>query len=383
MKKKAAAALLAAAVLLSLTACGNQPSAPEETTVPATQAATEAAASPLIQALVDQAVAQMHFGGVVYITQNGRLLAQSATGTADAANGTPVTMDTQFCVASVSKQFAAAAVMLLQEQGKLHTSDTLDTFFPDYAYGDRLTVRHLLTMRSGVADHIAAETEFGSETLSPDEWGFTVSEDNTLAENRSAVLEWLLAQPLRFEPDTQYEYSNGNYFLLAQIVQQTAGVPYEDFIRQHIFEPLGMTHSGFVAQLWDSPHAAMPTPADDPLYTPVNAGSVTPGAADIVTTAQDMDRWLTSLREQTLLSDASYAEMTANYSPDGGSYGYGLMVDYMGDGIGHTGMIASYTSFAYTNPDNGCNFFAVTNDCNAVTDDITEIVRRVITGISA
>lgn len=377
--KRILTGILAAAMLLTCAACGSRPSHQEETTAAPTEATAQAAPNALIQALLDKAVRQTEFGGVVYITQNGQVLAQSATGTADMETGKAITPDTQFCIASVSKQFTAAAVLLLQEQGKLHTTDTLGAYFDNAAYGDTLTIRHLLTMRSGVPDHLAADTENGRVAYTPDEWGFTVDQDKSMAENRAAVRDWILAQPLHFEPGTQYEYSNANYFLLAQIVEQTAGMPYEDFVRQQIFEPLGMTHTGFVHELWDSPDAAKPNPPEDPLYTLGMAGGITQGAGDMVSTAADIDRWLTSLREETLLSKASYAEMKQDYSP-GNGYGYGLMVNFSG-GVGHTGMIASYTSFAYTNAEKGYNLFAVTNDCHAVMGDISDIADRVITGL--
>lgn len=376
--KRILTGILSAALLLTCAACGNASSKQEETTAAPTEATTQAAPNASIQALLEKAVRQAEFGGVVYITQNGQVLAQSATGTANAETGKENTLDTQFCVASVSKQFCAAAVLLLQEQGKLHTTDTLSTYFDNYAYGDKLTIRHLLTMRAGVPDHLAADTETGRVAYTPDEWGFTIDQNKSMAENRIAVRDWILEQPLHFDPDAQYEYSNANYFLLAQIVEQAAGMPYEDFVRQQIFEPLGMTHSGFIHELWDSPDAAKPNPPDDPLYTLGNAGGITQGAGDIVSTAADIDKWLTSLREETLLSKDAYAEMKQDYSP-GSGYGYGLMLHLYG-GIGHTGMIASYTSFAFTNPQTGYNLFAVTNDYNAAFGDITDLAGHVING---
>ena len=342
--KKILSLLLAAAMTCCLTACGGASQEEQPTTEATTQAATEAGA---LQKIADAVIRQSGFEGVVLIT------------------------DTRFCVASVSKQFAATAIMLLQEQGLLQTSDTIDAYFPDFVYGSSITIQNLLSMRSGLFTGDGIVPDSGEEPSPvPEEYGF--SYDNTMEENRQAALAWLFEQPLNFEPGTQYQYSNSNYFLLAQIVEQAAGMPYEDFVRQRIFEPLGMSRSGFIHELWDADDVALPPAADAANFEAPIASGVLQGAADLVTTAGDMDKWLTALRQKTLLSEGSYAEMTQDYSPDGGSYGYGLML-HMPNGVGHTGMLSAYTSLAYTRPDKGYNFFAVSNNKASVTEELTQL----------
>jgi len=366
--KKILSLLLAAAMTCCLTACGGASQEEQPTTEATTQAATEAGA---LQKIADAVIRQSGFEGVVLITQNGEVLAQSAVGSTNREPNAAVTADTRFCVASVSKQFAATAIMLLKEQGLLQTSDTIDAYFPDFVYGSSITIQNLLSMRSGLFTGDGIVPDSGEEpSLVPEEYGF--SYDNTMEENRQAALAWLFEQPLNFEPGTQYQYSNSNYFLLAQIVEQAAGMPYEDFVRQRIFEPLGMSRSGFIHELWDADDVALPPAADAANFEAPIASGVLQGAADLVTTAGDMDKWLTALRQKTLLSEGSYAEMTQDYSPDGGSYGYGLML-HMPNGVGHTGMLSAYTSLAYTRPDKGYNFFAVSNNKASVTEELTQL----------
>ena len=122
-----------------------------------------------------------------------------------------------------------------------------------------------------------------------------------------------------------------------------------------------MNRSGFIHELWHEDDVALPPAADAENFEAPIASGVLQGAADLVTTAGDIDKWLTALRQKTLLSEESYAEMTQDYSPDDGKYGYGLML-HMPNGIGHTGMLSAYTSLAYTRPDKGYNFFAVSNN---------------------
>ena len=366
--KKITALLLAAVLLCCLTACGKSAEKAEPVTEATTQAPTEAGA---LQTIADAVIRQSGFEGVVMITQNGEVLAQSAVGNTNREPNAPVTPDTRFCVASVSKQFAATAIMLLQEQGLLSTSDTIDAYFPDFVYGGSITIQNLLSMRSGLFTGDGIVPNSGeAPSLVPEEYGF--SYDNTMEENRQAALAWLFEQPLNFEPGTRYEYSNSNYFLLAQIVEQVAGMPYEDFVRQRIFEPLGMNRSGFIHELWHEDDVALPPAADAENFDAPIASGVLQGAADLVTTAGDIDKWLTALRQKTLLSEESYAEMTQDYSPDDGKYGYGLML-HMPNGIGHTGMLSAYTSLAYTRPDKGYNFFAVSNNKASVSDELLQL----------
>ena len=366
--KKITALLLAAVLLCCLTACGKSAEKAEPVTEATTQAPTEAGA---LQTIADAVIRQSGFEGVVMITQNGEVLAQSAVGNTNREPNAPVTPDTRFCVASVSKQFAATAIMLLQEQGLLSTSDTIDAYFPDFVYGGSITIQNLLSMRSGLFTGDGIVPNSGeAPSMVPEEYGF--SYDNTMEENRQAALAWLFEQPLNFEPGTRYEYSNSNYFLLAQIVEQVAGMPYEDFVRQRIFEPLGMSRSGFIHELWHEDDVALPPAADAENFEAPIASGVLQGAADLVTTAGDIDKWLTALRQKTLLSEESYAEMTQDYSPDDGRYGYGLML-HMPNGVGHTGMLSAYTSLAYTRPDKGYNFFAVSNNKASVSDELLQL----------
>lgn len=366
--KKITALLLAAVLLCCLTACGKSAEKAEPVTEATTQAPTEAGA---LQTIADAVIRQSGFEGVVMITQNGEVLAQSAVGSTNREPNAPVTPDTRFCVASVSKQFAATAIMLLQEQGLLSTSDTIDAYFPDFVYGGSITIQNLLSMRSGLFTGDGIVPNSGeAPSMVPEEYGF--SYDNTMEENRQAALAWLFEQPLNFEPGTRYEYSNSNYFLLAQIVEQVAGMPYEDFVRQRIFEPLGMSRSGFIHELWHEDDVALPPAADSENFEAPIASGVLQGAADLVTTAGDIDKWLTALRQKTLLSEESYAEMTQDYSPHDGKYGYGLML-HMPNGVGHTGMLSAYTSLAYTRPDKGYNFFAVSNNKASVSDELLQL----------
>ena len=215
----------------------NDTTAAQETSA-AAPGATAAAADPALPKGMEETIQLHGFEGVIYATENGKPVASYAKGTLE--NGTEITLDSPLPIGSVSKQFCAAAILLLQEQGKLSVSDTLDKYFPDYAQGKSLTLHNLLSMRSGIPE---LTEESGSD----------VTMENTEAQNVAAIKKWVFSQPLTFEPDEMFAYCNVNYFLLADIVEQVSGQKYTDFLRGSFFTPLGMTHSGFIGELPDSP----------------------------------------------------------------------------------------------------------------------------------
>ena len=300
---------------------------------------------------MDSALKKHSFEGIVYLTKNGKVVYQSATGTDE--NGNALTVDSTMYIGSMSKQFCAAAVMLLSEQGKLSLNDTLDAYFPEYSNGKDITIKNLLSMRSGIPDMANKEADSACKVEG-------VSADNSATENNTLIKEWIFNQPLEFEPNSTFEYCNSNYFLLSNIVELASGESYSDFIRQNIFEPLGMTHTGFINEIKTSPAWS-----DGLTYDTFTAGEATEGltrgAGDIASNAADMDKWMTALNSGKIISIDSYREMVTNYSVDSAKgYGYGMFVSFFG-GVGHSGMIGSYTSIDYINEEKGYNLFAACN----------------------
>lgn len=321
------------------------------------------------QADLDAEVEQEEYSCVVYVTRNGRVLCQTAYGKADSAQNTDIDLDTLFAVGSVSKQFCAACVMQLCEQNKLSVNDTIDKFFPEYSHGSEITVKNLLTMRSGIKDYISLvkiDISDGTEGSADD----LILRKTALQEENIAVMkETLFDEALAFSPDTKYQYSNSNYFLLALIVELVSGEKYEDYLRAHIFAPLHMNSTGFYDDLFGTNrmaehHVTKGYPAQG------DYKGFAFGCGDIVTNVYDMDKWLTSLREYTVLSEKSVREMSNVYSAQP-SYGYGLVIGDDGS-LSHDGAIDTYFSYAYTDPAYNYNFFSVRNDAGHTPADINE-----------
>lgn len=276
--------------------------------------------------------------GVIHITRNGRELYSNARGKVTRA----FTVDTLFPIGSISKQFCAAAVMMLQERGLLSVDDKLEKYFPAYEYGKDITLRNLLNMRSGILDFVNQATPMED---------YAVSDENTAEQNKKIIMDWLFAEELFDDPDDHFAYSNTNYFLLAEIVEKVSGMKYSDFIKQNIFVPLGMTHSGFYEELFGTDDLAELRLEDfDPMEPHIKG--LTQGSGDLVSCAEDMDKWLTSFRTGALLSKESIAEISK------GVNGYGFGWNVLGGGIlQHFGGIAAYFSSDGTDPKTGWNFF--------------------------
>lgn len=274
------------------------------------------------QALFEQTLKDYKFEGVAYAVKGGE---EFSFVSGDNEQGQPYTRDMIIPVGSISKQFCAAAVLLLQEQGKLSISDTLDKYFPEYSEGQRITLEQMLCMRSGITNY--------DENIYD-----VVSYDNTYEENSDKIIEWLFAQPLVNDPGEAYHYSNGVYYLLATIIEKVTGERYMDFLRESILDPVGMKHTGSVDEM-----AAGAKWTGGVSYKNVDLQpGVTKGGGDIISTAEDMTLWMNSLTGGKVLSDESFELMTTDYTPSEG-YGMGIRVNFFG-GIGHPGQIGDYVA---------------------------------------
>ena len=303
------------------------------------------------------------FNGIVYLTdKNGKVIYSGASGKDEKGNA--LSVSSPMFIGSVSKQFCAAAILMLSEQGKLSIEDTLDKYFPQYESGKKVTIKNLLSMRSGIPemlDHLDG-----------------VSVDKTESENIQWINEWVYEQPFDFEPDTQLAYSNTNYLLHSQIVEKDSGEYYSDFIRKNIFEPLEMNDSGFVLEVEDNEFFSKSLTYDTFEFQVEQAGAAK-GAGDIVSTAADMDKWMKGLVNGKIISEENYQEMIKDHSPDNAEhYGYGIMGFYK-KGKGHSGRIGTYLSLDYISTDEEYYMFASTNETDNKIMNIPALVMDILT----
>lgn len=326
------------------------------------------------QDYMDNLLENSGINGVACVTKNGRVIAQSTIGMSDASAGKEVTIDTMFPIGSISKQFCAVAIFMLLEQGKLSLDDTLSMYFPEYTAGAKVTIRHMLTMRSGIRDF--QEGAFRE---------FTPVVSDTQEENQQMILDWLNTKTLRSKPGSDYYYSNTNMLLLSLIIEQITGDSYENFIKENIFLPLGMDHSGFYEELENHPELCENTYPDLPsVISSIDTRGCFQGSGDLVSNAVDMDKWCTSLRNCTLISEESLEEMTTVYTKNtektnGVAVGYGCGIMVLEDTvIGHGGYIDTYVSATFSCFDEKVNVFVATNDDSSLKPDMQDLAHKII-----
>lgn len=170
--------------------------------------------------------------GSVLVAQNGRVLLHKAYGLADVTTEMPNDTLTRFPILSITKSLTATAILRLQDEGRLSVKDKLSKYFPDYRYGDKVTIENLLTHSSGIPDYTDAVGEEDSAIV-----------NHPIAKEK--IVERFFAKPLEFKPGSRYSYNNSGYFLLGLVIEKVTGESYEQFINKTIIAPLGMTHSGF------------------------------------------------------------------------------------------------------------------------------------------
>lgn len=300
--------------------------------------------------------------GIAYVTKNGSVIGFNARGMQNTKENIEMNVDTLFPIGSISKQFCATAILILNEQGKLSINDKLSMYFPEYEIGKDVTIHHLLSMRSGIRDHINEDEDYkGCEipTLQ-----YPLSTIATYKENQKSITNWLFTQQLKFTPGTKHAYSNANYLLLSMIVEKVSGEKYSDFVQKNIFDKLSMTNTGFYEDLVESEKLAEHRLEEGDFPADAYCKGLSQGAGDLVSNAKDIDKWLTSISHRTLLTDESYDMMTKDY---GENYGYGVYTDTQAGTIHHPGVITTYESCALTIPELDVNIFVVTNDVGTVS----------------
>ena len=331
---------------------------------------------PQLQSMLEKKLKSSCFNGVARVSKNGKVLCEAANGTLFADSKKKITADTPFAIASCSKQFTAACIMLLKEEGKLRVKDTLDKFFPEFKRGGEITVKQLLTMRSGLADFLNDNANFSK---------YDLRKNASESKNREITRKWIFNHDFKFTPGSAYDYSNTNYFLLAEIVERVSGKSFAKFIKERIFEPLGMNNTDVNEELAYSDKLAVSE--RDPWDLPGVKGKNIPltirvrglnsGNGGLISTAGDIDKWLTSLRKYTVLSKKSVKEMSTDYNPYADHYGYGVQIAKNG-ALWHVGALDYYAAYTYTVPKKGYNFFAVTNDKLSMNCDIYTFASGII-----
>jgi CubicO group peptidase (beta-lactamase class C family) len=320
-----------------------------------------------MDAIVRSYVDDNRFMGAVLVARDGNVLLSKGYGRANLEWQLPNTPTTKFRLGSLTKQFTAAAALLLEERGKLKTDDLVKVHLPDApaAWGG-ITIFHLLTHTSGIPNFTALP-EYRQRQL------FDTPVVEIVARTRD--------KPLEFVPGERMNYSNSGYVLLGYLIERISGQSYAQFVTENIFSPLEMKDSGY-----DSNAAVIARRASG--YTPgphgpVNAGfihmSIPHAAGALYSTAEDLLRWEQALFGGRILSAASVRKMTTPFKND---YALGLAVTAV-DGrrrISHGGGIEGFnTSLAYY-PESKVVVLALANLNGPAADQITAQLGKSVHG---
>ena len=312
-------------------------------TVTAGRAELEAEVDAFLGPIVDMDL----ISGSVLIARNGEILLAKGYGPANREYEIPCTPETKFRLGSVSKQFTSAAIMLLVQQGKVNLEDTVGLYFAGYPNGDKITVHHLLTHRSGIPNYNNLDG-YGEKMVLP--LGI------------DSVIAWFRDEPLQFEPGTAWAYSNSGYVLLAGIIERVSGESYADFLHDNIFEPLGMHNSGqdvFTAVI---PNRATGHGNDgEQIYqAPYRDMPFTSGAGSLYSTVLDLFKWDRALYGDEFLSAETRQTM---FTPVEHNYACGWFVDprFERRAISHTGAINGFLASIERYVDDGVLVVALLN----------------------
>jgi CubicO group peptidase (beta-lactamase class C family) len=289
-------------------------------------------------AAVAQYYAGVGFMGAVLVAQGDQVLLSEGYGSANLEWGEPDGPGVKYRLGSLTKQFTAALVMLMQQDGKLNVHDPVRHYLPDAPRAwDNITIVNLLGHTSGILD-FTADDRFATWSMS--------------ARTPAEILAFFKDKPLDFAPGTKFAYSNSNYQVLGVILEKVSGQSYGDLLRHRLFDPLGMADTGLDsddlvlarrAQGYRREGGRIVQARSESMSVPWAAGS-------IYSTTDDLLKWDRALFSGRVVSPASLSAMT---TPGLGGYGLGLEISRSGEVtvIRHTGGIEGFNSYMASVPD--------------------------------
>ncbi|MEJ2185053.1 MAG: serine hydrolase [Gemmatimonadota bacterium] len=291
----------------------------------------------------------------VAVVRHGRLAYAQAYGDAQLEPQIAAKTDMRYSIGSISKQFTASCILLLQQEGKLSLDDKVSKWLPELTDADQVTLRELLSHTSGYQD------------FWPQDYVPPMMLKPTTAQ---AIMDRWAKKPLDFAPGTRWQYSNTNYAIAGTIVAKVSGMPFFDFLTSRILTPLGMTSAMDIDKSELPPHAEATgymRYALGPLHpAPKEGAGWLYAMGELAMTPSDLAKWDMSLIDESLLQPASYRELETEVrlkSGVGTGYGLGVSVG-MSNGhrvISHSGEVSGFTAMNMVFPDDSAAVVVLTN----------------------
>lgn len=295
-------------------------------------------------------------GGVVLVTQNNKTVFEKAYGLENISYKIPNTSESVFNIGSMSKQFTAMGIVLLQMEGKLSIDDDIKKYLPELNNFEKpITIRHLLHHTSGFRS-------------SPELFGLAGWRDGDAISNED-VYRYLTKQTaLNFEPGSEYMYTNSGYILLAKIIENVSKQNFKSWMKEKIFQPLQMNatfieenSSNVVSKVATSYSEIEPS-----VFNYVENNDLTYGASNVYSTSKDVLKWMKNFNEAPTNWKSAFEMLKTvdvlNSGPKN-NYGFGVFVDdFFGNHrIQHTGAIAGFRSVMYSYPDDNLEIIILSN----------------------
>ena len=303
------------------------------------------------------------FSGSVLAARDGAVLFRKGYGMANVEHDVPNTPKTKFRLGSITKQFTAMAIMILQEQGKLSVQDPISQHVSDSPEAwQGITIRHLLTHTSGIPD-FTRFPDYGRRTVLP-----------------SPVAQTILRfknRPLQFAPGAKHSYCNGGYIVLGHIIEKASGKKYREFVQESIFEPLGMKNSGYDLTTRILKHRASGYAfwAGNMVNARYIDMSIPHAAGALYSTVDDLHLWDRALDSEKLITKKSLDEM---FTPFRSGYAYGWKVSTRSGRkcMSHAGTIIGFSTVIMRFPEDKA--------CVVILSNVMRTnARRIGSGLSA
>lgn len=283
-------------------------------------------------------------GAAVIVVKGGEVVYEGAVGMADIEHGVPLTAESVFRLGSITKQFTAAAILLLAEREQLSLDDPITKYLPDYpTHGHTITIRHLLTHTSGIFNY----------TDIPGYMATKIRRDLTTEE----LIDVFESLPMNFAPGERFGYSNSGYVLLGAIIEEVSEQSYADFMEENVFDPLGMERTYYGSHMRIIPNRAegYAYGADEPVHAPYLSMTQPHAAGSLLSTVGDLAIWDAALYTDALLTaesrEAMFTKPTLN-SGEESNYAFGFMIgEFRGTpSISHGGGIPGFVTNAIRLP---------------------------------
>src|SRR5215216_5171044 len=319
-----------------------------------------------VDAYIDGLVKANRFSGSILVARDGRVLVSKGYGMADLEDEVPNTPQTRFRLGSITKQFTATAIMMLEERGKLSVQDSICKYVTDCPQAwQGVTIRHLLSHTGGVPNF----------TSFPD-YAKTMTQPTTI----DALIARFKDRPLDFQPGERWSYSNSGYVLLGYVIEKLSGKSYEAFMQENIFDPLKMAATGYDSPARIIKHRASGyQPSGNVMINAPYLDMTIPHAAGaLYSTVEDLYLWDQALYTEKLISKRSFDAMFTPVKNDYG-YGWGINKQFGLTRIGHGGGINGFVTFIARYPEAKAVVIVLSNFAQANPQNIaTELAKMAL-----